>query len=444
MNATRPTVLLADDEEGVRFTLAEVLSEADVDVIEVADGRAALEVIEQREVDLLISDVKMPGLDGMELLRRTRELRPELKIVLITAHGSESLAVEAMKLGAYDYFAKPFDVDEVLAVVRRATESVRLGQENRRLRADLALARHMVFRSESMSRVAQIVERVAPREVNILITGESGTGKELVADALVAASARAKQPFLKFNCAAVPRDLAEAELFGHEKGAFTGASRARPGLFREADGGTLFLDEVGELDPVIQGKLLRVLQEGEIKSVGEDRPRRVDVRIIAATNRDLRAEADAGRFREDLFYRLHVVVVHIPPLRERPEDIGPLIDHFLGKYARRFALPPCRLGKDLSAELHANPWRGNVRELENTVEQLVALSAGGLIEGPGGAGRETGDEPLGLRERVEAFERGLILEELKRCGGNRSEAARRLRVGRVTLLDKIKKYGLEV
>ena len=273
MTPTRPTVLLADDEEGVRFTLAEVLSEADVDVIEAADGRAALEVIEQREVDLVISDVKMPGLDGMELLRRIRELRPELKVVLITAHGSESLAVEAMKLGAYDYFAKPFEVDEVLAVVRRATESVRLGQENRRLRADLALTRHMVFRSEAMSRVAQIVERVAPREVNILITGESGTGKELVADALVAASSRAEQPFLKFNCAAVPRDLAEAELFGHEKGAFTGASRARPGLFREADGGTLFLDEVGELDPLIQGKLLRVLQEGEIKRVGEDRLR---------------------------------------------------------------------------------------------------------------------------------------------------------------------------
>jgi len=436
-------VLLADDEEGVRFTLAEVLAEADVDIIEAADGQTALQVLQEREVDLVITDFKMPGLDGLQLLRQALELHPQLKVVLITAHGSEAVAVRAMKAGAYDYFAKPFDVDDVLAVVRRATETVRLDHENRQLRADLALTRHMVYRSAAMSRVARLVERVAPRDVNILITGESGTGKELVADALVATSLRAGLPFLKFNCAAVPRDLAEAELFGHDRGAFTGAIRSRPGLFREADGGTLFLDEVGELDLVIQGKLLRVLQEGEVKAVGEDRSRRVDVRILAATNRDLRAEVDAGRVREDLFYRLHVVVIQIPPLREHPDDIDPLVDHFLGKYARRFNLPSCRLSSELRAGLHSRPWRGNVRELENYVEQLVALSCGGLIDGPGEEAAPEDDQPLGLKERVEAFERGLVLEELKRCGGNRSEAARRLRVGRVTLLDKIKKYGID-
>jgi two-component system response regulator HydG len=299
----------------------------------------------------------------------------------------------------------------------------------------------MVFRSQAMSRVAETVERVAGRDVTVLITGESGTGKELVAAALVDASPRAGQPFLKFNCAALPRDLAEAELFGHSAGAFTGATRGRPGLFRQADGGTLFLDEVGELDPLIQGKLLRVLQEGEVKPVGEDTARRVDVRIIAATHRDLQQEVPAGRFREDLFYRLHVVIIHVPPLRERPEDIDPLVDHFLGKYSARFGLPACQLAPAVRARLQAAEYRGNVRELENTVERLVALSPGGLIdEGDLPASGEPVAEP-GLRERVEAYERHLILQELQRCGGNRSEAARRLGIGRVTLLDKLRKYS---
>ncbi len=264
-----------------------------------------------------------------------------------------------------------------------------------------------------------------------------------MADALVSASRRAGKPFVKFNCAALPRDLAEAELFGHSSGAFTGATRARAGLFREADGGTLFLDEVGELDLVIQGKLLRVLQEGEVRPVGEDRPRRVDARIIAATHRDLQEEALAGTFREDLFYRLHVVVIHIPPLRERPEDIDPLMDHFLGKYSQRFGLPRCQVGPAVRARLRSMEYRGNVRELENTVERMVALSGGGLIDDDELQDQEpTWGGPLGLKDRVEAFEKGLIREELRRCGGNRSEAARQLTIGRVTLLDKIKKYGL--
>jgi two-component system, NtrC family, response regulator HydG len=442
MSTARPNVLLVDDDEGVRFTLAEVLGEAAVEVIAVASGQEALTALAAHEVHLVITDLRMPGIDGLELLRRIKQEQPTLPVVMITAHGSEAHAVQAMKLGAYDYFAKPFEVEEVLAVVRRATETVRLSLENRRLRAELALSRHMVFRSAAMSRVAQMVERVAGRDVTVLITGESGTGKELVATALVAASSRADRPFLKFNCAALPRDLAEAELFGHSLGAFTGATRARPGLFRQADGGTLFLDEVGELDPLIQGKLLRVLQEGEIKAVGEDQVRHIDVRVIAATNRELQHEAQQGRFREDLFYRLHVVVLEVPPLRERREDIEPLLDHFLAKYAARFGLPACQLSPSARARLQGAEYRGNVRELENTVERMVALSPGGLLEEDGIELK--GGQPVddGLRERVEAYERGLILQELQRCGGNRSEAARRLKIGRVTLLDKLRKYGI--
>jgi two-component system response regulator HydG len=279
--------------------------------------------------------------------------------------------------------------------------------------------------------------------VTTLITGESGTGKELVANALVAVSPRAAQPFLKFNCAAVPRELAEAELFGHAAGAFTGAARARVGLFRQADGGTLFLDEIGELDLAVQGKLLRVLQQGEVRTLGEDRARRVDVRIVAATNRDLEEDVRQGRIREDLYYRLAVVLIHVPPLRERPEDIEPLVAHFLDKHARRFNLPPCRLSAGVREALHRRPYRGNVRELENMVERLVALSCGGLIDERAAWLSEAPEvQPVGLKERVEAFERGLLIEELQRCGGNRSEAARRLRVARVTLLDKLRKYNL--
>jgi two-component system, NtrC family, response regulator HydG len=444
----RPLVLVVDDDPGVRFTLSEVLAEADVEVLQAASGDEALQRLADHEVHLVVTDLRMPGMDGLELLSRIKAERPSLLVVMITAHGSEAAAVQAMKLGAYDYFAKPFEVEEVLASVRRATAAVRLDLENRRLRAELALGRRMVFRSLAMSRVAELVDRVASREVTVLITGESGTGKELVAEALVAASPRADRPFLRFNCAALPRDLAEAELFGHSAGAFTGATRARPGLFRHADGGTLLLDEVGELDPVIQGKLLRVLQTGELKPVGEDRATRTDVRILAATHRDLQAEVTAGRFREDLFYRLHVVVIHLPPLRDRRDDIEPLIDHFLHKHAERFGLPRCTLAPALRAELAGREYRGNVRELSNLVERAVALAPeDGRIESldlPGGETAADGasGEGLGLRERVDAFERGLILEELRRCGGNRSEAARRLRIGRVTLLDKLKKHGI--
>ena len=437
---TVPKVLVADDDDGVRFTLVELLSDLDVEVREAADGEAAWAIIEAEDVDLLITDLRMPRLDGMGLLARVRAEHPAVKVVMLTAHGSEEAAVSAMKAGAFDYFPKPFDVDQVADAVRRATETARLQAENRALRAQLALGRHMVFRSEAMLRVAHLVERAGPRDVTVLITGDSGTGKERVADALVEVSPRRAGPFVKFNCAAIPREVAEDELFGHARGAFTGANKPRTGLFREAHRGTMLLDEIGELDLTVQGKLLRVLQEGEIRPVGEDRPQRVDVRIIAATHRDLLAEVKAGRFREDLYFRLNVLPIHLPPLSERPEDLEPLVEHFVRKFAERFGLDRPRLTERARARLLSATYRGNVRELENAVERLVALAFGDEIDELD----LTAEAPpsLTLRQRVEAYERGLIVGALQEAAGNRSEAARQLGVGRVTLLDKLKKYGL--
>jgi two-component system response regulator HydG len=438
-------VLVVDDDAGVRYTLREILVSEGLVVDEAPDGLEALARFEAQPVPLVLTDLRMPGLDGMELLRRLAARSPAPRVVVITAHGSERQAVEAMKAGAYDYFKKPFENEELLAVVRRAVEAVRLAAENERLAGELALARTMVFASEAMRRLAVLVARVAPRDVTVLLTGESGTGKERVAEAIVAGSRRADRPFVRFNCAALTPELAEAELFGHAKGAFTGAARSRPGLFGEADGGTLLLDEVGELAAPAQAKLLRVLQEGEVRPVGEERTRTVDVRVIAATHRDLGEEVRAGRFREDLFYRLNVVHLHVPPLRERPEDVRALARHFLDRFAERFGVSPLHVPEVLFDRLAAHPWPGNVRELENALEGLVALSPPegldlSLLPGGGPAAGERA--PLPLRERVLAYERGLVVEALRAARGNRSEAARRLGVSRVTLHDKLRRFGL--
>jgi two-component system response regulator HydG len=440
-------VLVVDDDEGVRYTLRGMFEDAGLDVEEAADGEAGLERLKRGGVDLVVSDLRMPRMDGLELLRHARALTPEPKVILVTAHGSERHAVEAMKLGALDYFRKPFVVDEVLAVVRRAVGVVRLEAENERLQGEVNLLKSMVFASPAMSRLALLIQRVAPRDVTVLLTGESGTGKERVAEALVRASSRAEKPFVRFNCAALTPELAEAELFGHTRGAFTGAVRARNGLFREADGGTLFLDEIGELDAATQAKLLRVLQEGEVRPVGEDRAWRIDVRILAATHRDLAQRVATGLFREDLYYRLKVVHLHVPPLRQRPEDIPVLARHFLGRFAQRFGTAPVAITSELLARLSAHPWPGNVRELENALESAVALSLDGALDLsllPGGASSDTPSASVraGLKERVGAYERGLIVAALEASKGNRSEAARTLDVSRATLHDKLRKYGL--
>jgi len=439
----KPLVLVVDDDKGVRYTLREILESSGLDVQEAADGAEALERLDESSFQLVITDLRMPRVDGLELLRKVAQRPNAPRMVLITAHGSERHAVEAMKLGAYDYFRKPFEMEELLAVVRRAVEAVRLTEENERLAGELNLSRSLVFASQSMSRLAVLVARVAPRDVTVLITGESGTGKERIAEALVRASRRAAGPFVRFNCAALSPELAKAELFGHAKGSFTGAVRARPGLFREADGGTLLLDEVAELELGLQAKLLRVLQEGEVRAVGEEKPRKVDVRILAATHRNLKERVAAGRFREDLFYRLNVVHLVIPPLRERPEDVPALARHFLDRFAERFGVPPLKLSDGLLARLSAHAWPGNVRELENAIESMVALSPDGELDLsllPSTGGPQT-TASLTLKQRVEAYERGLIVEALKVARGNRSEAARNLGVSRVTLHDKLRKYG---
>ncbi len=446
----KPIVLVVDDEAAVRYTLRAILEEEHLEVVEAADGVEALELIDRGGIELVLTDLRMPRMDGMALLTELAQRPGSPRVIMITAHGSERLAVEAIKHGALDYFAKPFEADEIARVVTRSLETVRLSEENRVLRAELALRRFMVFESSAMRRVAELVERVAARDITVLITGESGTGKELVARALVKASARAAKSYVQFNCAALPRELADAELFGHTRGAFTGASAARAGLFREADGGTLLLDEIGELDLVTQGKLLRALQEREVRPVGEDRAQRVDVRILATTNRDLAAEVKAGTFRQDLFYRLNVVQLELPPLRARVEDIVPLAEHFTERCAHRYGLGEVRLSAATLAKLQGASWPGNVRELEHTIERLLALAEGPIIEADalllGGPDAPTGVEDRGgqrvLKERMAIFERGLIAAELERCHGNQSEAARRLGISRPTLIDRLKKHGL--
>ncbi len=440
-----PRILVVDDDEGVRYTLRGVLEDAGMEVEEAADGEAAWARIEaEPSFHLVLTDLRMPRLDGLGLLDRIVKSQRGLRVVLITAHGSERTAVDAMKRGAYDYFKKPFEPDELLAVVERAVETVRLGADNERLEAELNLSRSMVFASDAIKRLAILVRRVADKEVTVLITGESGTGKERLAEAIVRASRRADRPFVRFNCAAITAELAEAELFGHAKGAFTGAVRSRTGLFREADGGTLFLDEVGELDPRTQAKLLRVLQEGEVRPVGEDHPVKVDVRILAATHRDLAAEVERGAFRDDLYYRLKVVNLHVPPLRERPADVEVLARHFLDEYADRFGAGPFAIDDAMRARLGAYAWPGNVRELKNAIESLVALSPPDALDLellPGDAGVET-KARAGLAERLAAYERGLLVEALEAADGNRTEAAKSLGIGRATLYEKLDKHGI--
>ncbi len=449
----KPHALVVDDDDGVRYTLAGILEDEGVAVTQAASGEAAVALLDDPatpEVHLVVTDMRMPGMSGLDVLAHVRKKPRPPKVVMITAHGNERLAVEATKHGAYDYFRKPFELEELVVVVRRALETVQLEVENERLASSLALSRTMVFVSDAMSRLAVLVHRVAPRDVTVLIRGESGTGKERVAEAIVQASKRASQPFVRFNCAALTPELAEAELFGHTRGAFTGAVRARPGLFREAHGGTILLDEVGELDLATQAKLLRVLQEHELRPVGEDHSVPIDVRVIAATHRDLARRVEEGAFREDLYYRLRVVELHVPPLRERPDDIAPLVRHFIDRFASRFGVGEVREPETLVTRLQSMAWPGNVRELENAIESLVALSDDGQLDldtlGPVSsesiAARVEHGEGGGLRERVDAFEKQLLVEALAAAHGNRSEAARALGIGRATLHDKLRKHGL--
>jgi two-component system response regulator HydG len=458
--------LVVDDDSSIRYTVRGILEHSGLQVDEAVDGVEGLEKVEAGDYQVVVTDIQMPHMNGLELLKKIRALpQPQPKVLVITAHGSERHAVEAIRAGAFDYFKKPFEIEEMVAVVRRATESVQLNAEVERLSGELNLSRSLIFQSAEMSKLAVLVQRIAPRDVTVLLNGESGTGKERVAEALVAASSRAKKPFLRFNCAALTAELAEAELFGHSKGAFTGAIKARPGLFREADGGTLLLDEIGELPPPVQAKLLRVLQEGEVRPVGEEHSVKVDVRIIAATHRDLMQMSSDGKFREDLYYRLKVVHLKIPALRERPEDIPLLAKHFLGEFSRRFGVGPYKLTPSLLERLNAYAWPGNVRELENAIESLVALSQGtaldlSLLPQSPSAVTDKAQAPVAtpshgaapgtpadgaqadLKARMDAYERGIIVAALESARGNRSLTARNLGINRATLHGKLRKYGL--
>ena len=445
MSRATLTALVVDDDAAVRYTLRAYLEDAGFEVSEAEDGVVGLERIDELSPALVVTDLRMPRLDGMGLLAKLAERAPPRPlVVMLTAPGRERHAVEAMKLGAFDYFRKPFEPETLRQAIARARRVAELSVGKDRAEAERNLGRSLVFESVAMSKLAMLVQRVGPRDVTVLITGESGTGKERVAEAIVRVSARKDRPFVRFNCAAITPDLAEAELFGHVKGAFTGAHRSRVGLFREANGGTLLLDEIGEMDARTQAKLLRVLQEGEVRPVGEERAVPIDVRILAATHRNLGELVEKGAFREDLLYRLKVVQLAVPPLRERPDDIALLFQHFLSRAISRFGTGPLTVPSSVLPRLSAHRWPGNVRELENAVESIVALSSEGVIDPELLPGPTMTESPtLGLKERMDAYERGLLLAMLRECGQNRTEAARRLGIGRATLHEKLHKHGLE-
>ncbi|MCB9797149.1 MAG: sigma-54-dependent Fis family transcriptional regulator [Alphaproteobacteria bacterium] len=447
-------VAVVDDEPRMARVLEMVLRRDGHEVRSWTDPLAFLAHLEaERDVDLLLTDLKMPGLDGVSLLQRARALEPELPVLLITAHGTVQTAIEAMKQGAYDYLPKPVDNEACRLAVRRALDHTRLARENRALRLELRERLGLdgvVAESPAMRRVLELARRAARSDATVLITGESGTGKEVVARAIHVQSERVGGPFEAVNCKALSAGVLESELFGHERGAFTGAERARPGLFERASGGTLLLDELGEVDADFQGKLLRVLQEGEVRRVGGDAARRVDVRVLAATNRDLAADIASGRFREDLYYRLAVIPIRIPPLRERREDIVPLARLFLQRAARAVTREIRGWGPEVESWLFNQDWPGNVRELENCVERGVVLAPDEVVRvedlqllpaASAGAARAGREEPL--HAFLDRMTEARVRQALADAGGVRVEAARLLGVERTTLYRLMRRLGLD-
>ncbi len=443
-------ILLIDDDVSLRRVLEFNLQEEGYEVLTAADGGEGLELFHAHSPELVITDLKMPVMSGFELLTAIKQRSPDTLVLVITAFGAVETAVEAMKLGAYDYITKPFNRDELRLVVRKALEMQGLTEENQRLRAELtdrAEFRNIIGISRVMEQVFNVVRRVADTEATVLITGESGTGKELVARAIHTGSSRRQGPFIPINCAAIPRDLLESELFGHVKGAFTGAIRDKVGKFLAADNGTLFLDEVGDLPLELQPKLLRALQEREIEPVGATGTQRIDVRVIAATNSDLEEGIATGAFRDDLYYRLAIIPLHLPPLRERVEDIPLLIRHFLVKHGGG--------GVGLSAEalgvLQRYQWPGNVRELENTIERLLIMRNSDTIEVVDlpdklrGRQSASGNRIIHLPAEgypLEQLEKEIVIEALERNGWNQTAAARFLRIPRHTLIYRLEKYQI--
>jgi two-component system nitrogen regulation response regulator GlnG len=468
---TRARVLVADDEPGIRFVLREALEGAGHEVVDVDHGDAALEALCTESFDAAFLDIRMPGPSGLELLDRVRALGADTAVVIITAQNTFENAVEAMKRGALDYLVKPFGVAEARALVDKALRTRALEREVRELRTEVgardASRERLVGRSPALLEVFKTIGRVARSDVAVLVTGESGTGKELVARAIHGASERSAAPFVAVNSAAIPRELLESELFGHERGAFTGAVESRLGRFREASGGTLFLDEIGDMPLELQAKLLRVLQSGELSPVGSRRPERVDVRIIAATHRDVDLEVREGRFREDLLYRLRVVPMHIPPLRERPEDISVLAEHFVERYAAKLGAGARYLSPQTLERLVQYAWPGNVRELENAIKRALVLASSealspedfAFLDAERAAPQDALEDLVrnavkeelaaagaeGLHRRIlEQVERPLLEAVLAHTGGNQVRAAGLLGINRNTLRKKILELDLRV
>jgi two-component system, NtrC family, response regulator AtoC len=447
-------ILVIDDELGLRHTLSLILQAEGHVVRAASDGDAGLARLSEEPADLIICDVRMPGTDGLAFLDRYKAAGGTALVIMMSAYGDDDAALEAIRRGAYDFIAKPFRADQVLLILRKAIEREGLRREVQQLHEELVALRAptgIVGRSPKLAHAISLADKVARHPSTALITGESGTGKELIARHIHDASPRASKPFVAVNCGAIPEALLESELFGHTKGAFTGATAERQGLFEEADGGTLFLDELGDLPLPLQVKLLRALQEGEVRRVGDNASRSVDVRVVAATARDLEADVADGRFRADLYYRVNVVRIHLPALRERTEDVPELVHHFVERFNRRFGLHISGPTSTAMRALVDYPWPGNVRELENIVERAMVLADGpqiGLEHLPtlaAPASRTDGTaSPLDLsvKRRTDELERALIKEALERTRGNRTRAAKLLDLSHRALLYKIRDYGL--
>ena len=453
------TILVADDDAAIRSLLKQVLGDEGYAVVEAATGTEVLEQAKTSNPDLVIMDVRMPELDGIETLQKLRTAAPRISVLIMTAFGSSNHAIKAMELGAFDYVTKPFELDKILHTVRRAFQYQDLSAEVEVLRdeiSSLVQTERVVGNSAAMQEVYKTVGKVAKSDATVLITGESGTGKELVADALHYNSTRRSGPLVKVSCAALPESLLEAELFGHEKGSFTGAMATRKGRFELADKGTIVLDEIAEMSLATQTKLLRVLQERKIERVGSSLPIKVDIRVICATNRDLQKQVEQQKFRDDLFYRLNVINIHMPPLRDRKEDIPSLVEHFLAKHRYSASAQPATISEEALRRLMEYDWPGNVRELENAVERAVVLSRGQVItsrelpfgdhEGEHDGGREADEvsaEKSFFKKSVAQFEKDLVMKAIRDAAGNRSKAAEMLGIYRRLLYAKIKEYGLE-
>lgn len=441
-------VLVVDDDKAHRTMLRTLLSGWGYPVMEADDGDTATEKVREQAFDLILMDIRMMRVSGLEALHAIKEINPAIPVIIMTAFSSVESAVEALKKGAYDYLTKPLDFDELKIVIERAMEHRQLREENRQLRANLGSQfdqGSIIGRSEAMVRLMETVAQVAPSDATALLTGDSGTGKELIAGAIHFNSMRKNGPFVKINCAAITETLLESELFGHERGSFTGADRRKEGKFRQADGGTLFLDEVSEMSLAMQVKLLRVLQEREVVRVGGDEVIGVDVRVIAATNKNLWEEIEAGRFRDDLFYRLNVVSINVPPLSERREDIPLLAQHFLTMFSEKNHKNIKGFTPQAMDQLMKHEWPGNIRELMNVIERAVVLTRAEYLD----------EQELVLMSRnatlpqhdvtgtvpLEEVEKSTVLKTLALTGGNKSETARRLGITRKTLREKLKKYG---